>query len=1359
MLCSVKEPRISKAINTSLSPINQQTLFVADSVYCPRTPPPLQSVHQQNPSQKASTPGSIRSNLSSLTHLGHSVGGSFGNIVDKDRDRDEDAVCLVPPQANSANSKTLNGSNSLNANPSQTLLTKTIISSSSCSPAASTTPSPAKNITNNSLTSTQSNLNSSSRNSSKSASSLNSSTPPTPVFNRHSPPSPLPPPIPPLNGLHPNPSQQASIPASIRNNNSLSSLTQLSQSIGGVTVTNAVEKNDTCGDSVRFEAASSEKNAKTVNGSNSQNSTPSLTASVTTTSSSCSPSTSTNSSGSKPGNNCASNNSSAFRNHLWTSSSSLNPASSPQTPAYKPHTSTPPLSNLKATHQNPSQRASTPANLRSCNSSLSSLSQSAVGAVSNSKERERDNASTSEFVANVNSKTANASNPRNTAVSQSLSISNSSTTSTSSKGSNSSLGNLSTRNHLWGGSSSNPFLSGGSGSIASTTGPHLPSPGLPPRVATPAPGLQHSSALHSNHSLTMFAPPIPAPPVSLSSVGGAAAPSATASPFMGDSLFPPPNQDLLRRELDTRFLASHDRSISIPPPPYMRSEMHQHSHIHSTPPYALPPNLGGPLVPPSPSHLYDKFPKLDSAFYGRSALGLTGFPSLSPLMAPGAPNSTPGTLSSTPGGPVGNSSTPFGPPGHLAAFQPKKSGRWCAMHVRIAWEIYHHQQKQQQLEATHKSPIVTTTNSGSTNTSKSGHHSSEILRPLNNLFSLPPRAHPDSFSSSLLSVAAGHSAQRPPLDPSPLNAPHGTYGPIGVPPYLRPSFPGFPNFGTLGALGLPAGPNSSNLFAPSASGHSGRDISGASMLPGLGGSLNDAWMRANSTPRTTPSLFQTLTPPISSNSSSLNAAGWGGLKAEAERERHQEEVDKQRKTSSSDDGRRVESKMNSNSSNSSGSGSECRTKSDDKPDGKHKEGHQSVTHKYSTHSSIDSSMRNGDISHEHRREWEKGYKRELSRSPLNHHPNKILKTDSSAFNDKSNDIKVKEERKENSLSHNSHQVDKVDRHSVKVNNDLELGAKTGASVLTNTPLPPLPTSAGNSMASTASLAAMSLSNPLERARLMGLFGLHGGPPPVGPHMAPGSNATDPLKSFWSFFPPPAHHPDPFKSLHDFPSRTELLEREHLLQRYNILNSSGGGAPLTEKLAKESSLHSLIDKDIREKEHLNSLDKHKMARPGDPLAIPSSFSSSLPHATHLPPPTPSLFPPNPYLNSLHSLSASAGSNVRVKCHSNPSSLSSASSTSSSSSKSSPSPQSSSKTVAANGITAPPPLIPSNPVANNGCSPQKLFSTKISVNSLIENSLECVKELSRGRERTSISNPSTPAANGSSAVAEVGESQSR
>ena len=45
--------------------------------------------------------------------------------------------------------------------------------------------------------------------------------------------------------------------------------------------------------------------------------------------------------------------------------------------------------------------------------------------------------------------------------------------------------------------------------------------------------------------------------------------------------------------------------------------------------------------------------------------------------------------------------------------------------------------------------------------------------------------------------------------------------------------------------------------------------------------------------------------------------------------------------------------------------------------------------------------------------------------------------------------------------------------------------------------------------------------------------------------------------------------NPFKNLHDF-TRNGFLERENLLNRYNILNSTGGGAPLTEKLAKDSA---------------------------------------------------------------------------------------------------------------------------------------------------------------------------------------------
>ncbi|XP_035211423.1 uncharacterized threonine-rich GPI-anchored glycoprotein PJ4664.02-like, partial [Stegodyphus dumicola] len=277
-----------------------------------------------------------------------------------------------------------------------------------------------------------------------------------------------------------------------------------------------------------------------------------------------------------------------------------------------------------------------------------------------------------------------------------------------------------------------------SGSLGSPVPSVLPlAPSLPSNHHS-SPFSHHPSAaaLHSAGHHVMFAPPLP-PAGSLSSPSLPLATAAGPSPFGGDSLFAPPSsQDLLRRDLDARFLASQDRSINVPPPPYLRAEMHQHqhqhTHMHQHSPF-LPPPIGSSLLPPSAAHLYDKFPKVDSSFYGRNALGLPAYP-LSPLLAPGSATATP---------------TPFAPPGHLAAFQPKisslvkaktmKSGRWCAMHVRISWEIYHHQQKQQ------------------ADSQKSGNGTSkavsDLLRPPNHLFGSIPRPHELGFSSPLLGAA------------------------------------------------------------------------------------------------------------------------------------------------------------------------------------------------------------------------------------------------------------------------------------------------------------------------------------------------------------------------------------------------------------------------------------------------------------------------------------------------------------------------------------------------------------------------------------------------------------------------------
>ncbi|KAG0429730.1 hypothetical protein HPB47_023335, partial [Ixodes persulcatus] len=348
---------------------------------------------------------------------------------------------------------------------------------------------------------------------------------------------------------------------------------------------------------------------------------------------------------------------------------------------------------------------------------------------------------------------------------------------------------------------------------------HRPTP--PPALASGAPA--GAAPLANSHHFPphpgMFAAPIPPPPAPTLASSALGLPGGPAG-YVGDSPLLP-NQDLLRRELDTRFLASQDRSIAIPPPPYMRTELHQHhaphqQHLHPHSPF-LPPALAGSLVPQPGPHLYDKFhTKLDSPFYSRSALGLSGYTGLSPLLNPSM-----------------TSGTPFVAPGHLAAFQPKmnplvknknmayknkrnepivghtntlhsskkvhqKSGRWCAMHVRIAWEIYKHQQKQQQQAA-----AATARTKG------------DMLRaPNHHLYSAMPRPHDlASFPSALLGAAAAAAAggmSRMPVSTSSSSMSRSSSSSRGLPPGMSPfARPGFPSFGpaansaygTLGGLG------------------------------------------------------------------------------------------------------------------------------------------------------------------------------------------------------------------------------------------------------------------------------------------------------------------------------------------------------------------------------------------------------------------------------------------------------------------------------------------------------------------------------------------------------------------------------
>ncbi|KFM64303.1 Autism susceptibility 2 protein, partial [Stegodyphus mimosarum] len=356
------------------------------------------------------------------------------------------------------------------------------------------------------------------------------------------------------------------------------------------------------------------------------------------------------------------------------------------------------------------------------------------------------------------------------------------------------------------------------------TSPFNNHPGPPPPPLLP---------VASHH--TIFTPGSLTPTLPLESTAG-------PSPYRAETLFPQHSEykkhpDLLRRELDTRFLASQDHSIPIPPPPYMQSEVQHHTQMHQQAPFIAPPPLGAPMVTQPASHLYEKYPKLDSSLYRRPSIGLSGYPTVSSLFAPG-----------------GGASTPFVPPAHLAALQPKinsvsktksmKPGKWCAMHVRIAWEIYNHQQKQKQAEA-HKAGIAL---------AAAVKPPADHLHATNHLFCSMPRQHELSpFSSSLLSAAA--SAHPRSFETSSHHSTFLNPTPAHLGPFARPGYPSFPGsapgFAGLGPLGIP-GP--AMLSA---------DLRTSCLT-------QDPWAQRTALPF-------------------AGGSPWGGLKEEAERDRLQQE--------------------------------------------------------------------------------------------------------------------------------------------------------------------------------------------------------------------------------------------------------------------------------------------------------------------------------------------------------------------------------------------------------------------------------------------------------------------------------------
>ncbi|XP_055971504.1 fibrosin-1-like protein isoform X11 [Sorex fumeus] len=281
------------------------------------------------------------------------------------------------------------------------------------------------------------------------------------------------------------------------------------------------------------------------------------------------------------------------------------------------------------------------------------------------------------------------------------------------------------------------------------------------------------------------------------------------------SLFSLLDHELLRQELNARFLVQSAEPPGAPlgPGALLRAEFHQHQHTHQHThqhqhtfapfPAGLPPT---PLAPPLAPPPFDKYaPKLDSPYFRHSNVS----------------------------------------DGYRTAI--KRPGRWCAVHVQTAWQIYHHQQKMKMQLDPHQ--LDTLSRPPAPGALAGPHFPSPqgLTRPL--------------FSSSASFTGAAHSVA--PFGPA---AHPSTFLPMG---HLPDAFSRSSTFGGLGSLRSPSlsecprplssplgGPRSSSQLVGVVDTHLLPALPGAggifvpkegSALPGLH-SAAEAWSRLHRAP-------------------------------------------------------------------------------------------------------------------------------------------------------------------------------------------------------------------------------------------------------------------------------------------------------------------------------------------------------------------------------------------------------------------------------------------------------------------------------------------------------------------------------
>ncbi|XP_052413829.1 autism susceptibility gene 2 protein homolog isoform X9 [Carassius gibelio] len=423
----------------------------------------------------------------------------------------------------------------------------------------------------------------------------------------------------------------------------------------------------------------------------------------------------------------------------------------------------------------------------------------------------------------------------------------------------------------------------------------LPSPAPPlPLSITGLPSSHYSlhSPSHLSSHPAMFANPATLPPPPTLPTNSLVVPGHPAGPPYPDISRVRRNgahireHDLLRQELNNRFLVQSSERGRGPAPgatgsplgpvSLLRAEFHQHQHMHQhqhthqhtfTPfPASLPPAaiIGPPTAPPmvrTPARNFDKYaPKLDNPFLRHSNF----FPSYPPTM-PGMPPLLPhsGPFSSLQGAfqpqKAPNTIDVAARPGTVShtllqkdpritdpfRTSVRKPGKWCAVHVQIAWQIYHHQQKMKQM---HLDP-----------------HKLDMNGKLD-LFSRPPAPgvfpgfpYPHDLARPLFSsTGSGHPAASP-YGPSPHHA-----------GFLPPSHL--------------AGKWANSIFGP-------KEGPG---LPGLSSPHHDTWNRLHRTPPSFPTPPQWPKSADAERSSSANSHD-----REREREREKEKEREREKRDSS----------------------------------------------------------------------------------------------------------------------------------------------------------------------------------------------------------------------------------------------------------------------------------------------------------------------------------------------------------------------------------------------------------------------------------------------------------------------------